>query len=219
MDFIFDPSLVLYLPLYELDGASFMSKDIYGHLCTVTGAIWTPQGRSFDGSDDNVNCGNDTALDIGICGGTFVAWLKPAAVAATYIAVMKGGGGAGSINYRLGIDATLLDFRADIGGTVRTLTSAGKPVSVNEWICFSAKLQYLSDLVWTRMFLYIDGIEYAQATYGSFPIITTSNLRIGSSDIPNLFYNGVIGEVLIYNRPLTALEIQRNYLATKWRYR
>ena len=65
MDFIFDPSLVLYLPLYQPDGASFASRDAYGHLCTVTGALWTPQGRTFDGADDIIDLGNNvqTVLD------------------------------------------------------------------------------------------------------------------------------------------------------------
>ena len=51
-DFIFDPSLALYLPLYELDGASFVSRDAYGYLCTITGASWKLRGYKFDGVDD-----------------------------------------------------------------------------------------------------------------------------------------------------------------------
>ena len=43
--FKYDPSLVLYLPLGELDGDKFMSRDAYGHLCAVTGATWTPNSR------------------------------------------------------------------------------------------------------------------------------------------------------------------------------
>lgn len=49
-----DPTLVLYLPFHQLDGTSFMSKDKHGHLCSVTGALWTPRGRSFDGVDDQI---------------------------------------------------------------------------------------------------------------------------------------------------------------------
>ena len=33
MDYIFDSSVALYLPLCELDGTSFQSKDAYGHMC------------------------------------------------------------------------------------------------------------------------------------------------------------------------------------------
>jgi len=31
-------------------------------------------------------------------------------------------------------------------------------------------------------------------------------------------FDGRIGEVRLYNRALTPLEIENNYLATKWRY-
>lgn len=63
-DFIRDSSLVLYLPLYELQGTSFLSKDTYGHTCTVTGTTLTPTGRSFDGIDDNIEIAAHSALDI-----------------------------------------------------------------------------------------------------------------------------------------------------------
>ena len=55
--FKLDPSLVLYLPLYELDGSSFRSRDAYGHLATVTGALWTPQGRTLMGQMTKLTAG------------------------------------------------------------------------------------------------------------------------------------------------------------------
>ena len=67
MNFIFDPSLVLYLPLYQLDGASFVSKDAHGHLCSVTGALWRPNGRWFDGTDDTIAA--DSVASAGFFGG------------------------------------------------------------------------------------------------------------------------------------------------------
>ena len=64
MDFIYDPYLVLYLPLYQLDGSSFASRDAYGNPGTVAGALWRPQGRFFDAIDDVLDCGNGTSLQI-----------------------------------------------------------------------------------------------------------------------------------------------------------
>ncbi len=37
--------------LRKHDGVEFVSDDAYGRLCTVTGALWTPRGRTFDGDD------------------------------------------------------------------------------------------------------------------------------------------------------------------------
>ena len=64
MNFIYDPSLVLYLPFYQLDGASFMSKDKHGYPCTVTGALWRPDGHYFDGTDDKIVVPDAASLDI-----------------------------------------------------------------------------------------------------------------------------------------------------------
>lgn len=36
------------------DGQSFMSRDVYGHLCTVHGAVWYADGAYCDGSDDYI---------------------------------------------------------------------------------------------------------------------------------------------------------------------
>ena len=63
-ELVLDPSLVLWLPFRYLDGGSFMSRDAIGHECTNYGSLWTSQGRSFDGTDDYVDCGNDESLDI-----------------------------------------------------------------------------------------------------------------------------------------------------------
>ena len=35
-------------------GQSFMSHDVYGRICAITGAVWNLDGRSFDGVDDKV---------------------------------------------------------------------------------------------------------------------------------------------------------------------
>jgi len=78
---ITDPNLVLYLPLHRLDGASFMSRDAYGHLCTVTGALWTPQGRSFDAvPDDYITVPDHSVFDIS-AELTVLVWVKCANLA------------------------------------------------------------------------------------------------------------------------------------------
>ena len=64
--FILDPTLRLYLPLWKLDGASFASRDAYGHLCTPVGAFWTPQGYDFDGVDDKITVTHHASLDFGL---------------------------------------------------------------------------------------------------------------------------------------------------------
>ena len=77
MDFIVDPSLVLYLPLYKKDGSSFVSGEGYGHLGTVSGALWRPNGRYFDGVDDKINLPDVSPLSP-TSQITLEAWFNPA---------------------------------------------------------------------------------------------------------------------------------------------
>ena len=51
-----------------------------------------------------------------------------------------------------------------------------------------------------------------------FPDTTSATQRIGNNGPNTGYMNGNIAQVSIYNRALTASEIQQNYLATKGRY-
>lgn len=208
MDFVLDPSLALYLPLHRLDEASFMSKDAYGHLCTVTGALWRPNGRWFDGSDDLINCGTSPSLDI--TGGiTLEVWVYASTTGAFQTIIDKG------LEYyclRLTsgnfLEFKWLDESSDYHTTAPPFTS------------------YFN--LWTHIVATYDGsnaVVYLNLTpltesEGNHTINTTSfGLFLGARYNNANPFNGTIGEVRVYRRALTPLEIQRNYLATKWRYR
>ena len=67
---------VLALDLKKKDGASFMDRSVYGHLCTNYGSKWQLDGRYFDGVDDYVDCGNDASLNI-TDAITIKVWVRP----------------------------------------------------------------------------------------------------------------------------------------------
>ena len=73
---IITEGLILHLPLYELNGDSFISKDDYGHACTASGAYWTSHGHYFDGVNDNVSIAHHTSLNPS-AEMTHVAWIYP----------------------------------------------------------------------------------------------------------------------------------------------
>ncbi len=218
MDFIFDPSLVLYLPLYELDGASLMSKDAYGRLCTVTGAMWTPQGRSFDGGDDYIVLPNQAALNFGLGDFSLEAWIKADTSVATYRKIVNMDD-LTSNRYALYVNQTSGSFIAEIrlDGTTRSANS-GVAVNDNTWHHLVATFDrdgYIRD--------YIDGAAKGAlrdtSDLASVDCSPNVNLYIGMLSGGSQFFIGVIGEVRIYNRALAPSEVLRNYLATKWRYR
>ena len=213
MNFIFDPSLVLYLPLYQLDGASFVSKDAHGHLCSVTGALWRPDGRNFDGSDDNIGIPNHTALQI-TSAITIEAWVK-------ILGAHKSGYGAlwwdgrDSVRNRLmiGDNGSLLVEFITVNGTNNFETAGAGSIASDTWTHIVLTYNGSEIVGW---------IDAAKKT----PDAATGNIRgstatryIGKGTTASYNLNGLIGEFRVYNRALTPPEIQHNYLATKWRYR
>lgn len=205
-----DSSLVLDLPLYKLDGASFMSKDAYGHLAAVTGALWTPRGREFDADDDKIVVPDHDSLDIAD-GLTLEGWIRVFNTGNSSIL-----GKATTIwtetSYTLQVwsnEQPAFDLSSD-GGSPHAL--AAKAISLNVWYHIVGTFKR-PDRV-----LYINGLESASDSWDNDIHVGTSDLYIGKYAGDSDTLDGMIGEVRIYNRALTPLEIQGNYLATKWRY-
>ncbi len=210
MDFILhekNPSLALYLPLYEPDGASLMSKDKHGHLCTVTGAIWTPSGREFDGQDDYIDCGTSDSLRMDNSDWTMEAWVKIKAI-----------GNLMSISER----ANQWGMRISAGGNLQFVIPGIASATADTRILSALTLYHLGivyDQGADKLYYYVNGILSSFPTFSSTPSGAPGTIYIGARKSSNdLWVNGLIGEIRIYGRFLTPLEIQHNYLATKWRY-
>ena len=207
-----DPSCVLYLPLHRLDGASFMSKDAYGHLCTVTGALWRPNGRWFDGLDDKITVPDHAALDITVAI-TMEVWTKFDTVNfnANDSIISKGSRAGATTGYNFYPDAgNNLWMGMALDGT----WTSGKII------------QDLSQDTWYHLVAVYDGSNYIGYKNGAVQLSPAKTGAIVVNDIDvsimfggSAYMNGNIGEIRIYNRALTPLEIQGNYLATKRRYR
>ena len=207
MNLIFDPSLVLYLPLHELDSGSLMSRDACGHACTVTGALWRLNVRDFDGIDD--------VIDTGAWGysgnvGTFELWVKghdtPPSTAQNLIDFR--GDGVLACQWSNGVAGRIAVYSVD---------------ATDDWSVIAP-----SDVAWhhivflldgTSADLYLDSVKQGVTqTITPFSIASSTAVGIGNLSAGGAPFDGEIGEVRIYNRALSPLEIQQNYLATKWRY-
>ncbi len=218
---MFDPYLVLYLPLHQLDGASFMSRDAHGHLCTVTGAGWRPNGRYFDGMHDIISVPDHPKLNFGADGDfTIMVWFNELATQGNGFLVAKRDTDTGDRRIMMLLSNTTNKLIANIkGGTNNSPTLASK-VSVHNdglWHCgvFSCDRDNSSGAV-----LDLDGeIQDAVDPTGVGDISTVGRtLVIGASYTVSWFGN-LIGEVAIWNRALPFAERQNLYLATKWRYK
>ncbi len=212
MDFIFDSGLVLYLPLVERDGSALTSKDACGHLGTVTGARWMPQGRSFDGVDDQISLGQPSILNI-TSQITVECWFKSPLTNTTGFAanmvVAKGWNNSRGyyINFFHSNGIVYGGFNDSGVAKERSFTA-----SANTWY----------HVVWTyngrQLILYVQGVQSGSALNytGDIDATPADNFLLGNDG--GRYGKCTIGEVRIYNRALTSLEVRHNYLATKWRY-
>ena len=219
-NFIFDSSLVLYLPLYQLDGASFMSRDAYGHLCTVTGALWRPSGRYFDGVDDYIH---RTVADWRNADqqGTIIVWFKcPADI--TDRALFASSDKATTVHYlNFLIRGTHKLGVAQVNGDTMDGVAGGTDVDDDTWhmgalVSNGSAYRIFSDANEETLTV------FSGTNKGDWFADTANrdNFAVGVLKRTSLvcYLTGNIGEVLIYSRALTQLEIQRNYLSTRWRY-
>jgi len=223
VNFVSDPGLVLYLPLCELDGSSFMSRDAYGHLCTVTGALWRHKGRWFDGADDVITIPKTTVIDnIFAGGGTLIAWINPASDGEGNVAKIasKNNGWLWNVFSELtgNVKARLYVWRDGDDGY---WDLDNRNITLNAWNCFA--VTYNSDSVNNDPIFYINGVVAASSESGTPTDAqgddSGDDLLLGNNAGGTNTWDGLIGEVMGYSRILTPLEIQDIYLATKWRYR
>jgi len=211
-EFVHDPSLVLDLPLYKLDGAEIASQDAYGHLCTVTGALWTPQGRRFDGTDDYIDCGASSVFEFTSGDFSFIFWINTPLT------------GTMDVLFRQNTDTTVGYWARVVSDGRIGLRTSQAAANQNS---YSDAGSVVAD-TWTHIGItrvgasvkfYKAGVLLGYNAEGTHidPTVSSSNLLIGKG-VAALWYKGITGEVSGYNRALSPLELQRDYLATKWRY-
>ena len=221
-----DIGCVLYLPLYLLDaadGQSFMSKDKYGHLCTVTGAIWTPQGRTADGNDKIVV--PTTASIAGLSPLSILVWAKSSNTEAAWRGLVN--------KYATSNREWLFDiwgqtaaprFRFivyDESANANILTEYnGSDINDGSWHLLAGTWD--GGTVGSGIDLYRDAILLTTTDGSTGTLVAIEALAADVQIFTQLndasYYIGDVGGVWICNKKLTPLEIQNIYLATKWRY-
>jgi hypothetical protein len=211
---ILNSNLVLYLPLHKTDGDSFMSRDGYGHVVTVTGALWTPQGRTFDGTDDVINCGAAAALAALTDNMTIESWIKPISLGENNLGRILDKTGTAARGFYLTMSATAkVLFCIYVGGVLKYAASAANSVPFGTWAHITGVFNG------TNVLICANGVwSTGDTTAGPIDAHSSDDLLIGDTSASLRCFNGSIGEVRIYNRALSPVEVTHNYLATKWRY-
>jgi hypothetical protein len=198
------PGLVAAYGFNENAGVQVGDASGQGNVGTIAGATWTANGKfgsalSFDGSTSWVTIADAPSLDL-TNGMTIEAWVNPASSAGWQSVVLKetSGGlayalyGENNANHPSGYVHT----NADMG------VNGSAVLPLNTW----THLALTYDGATLRMFM--NGTQVGSAAVPGAAVTSSSPLRIGGDSVWGEYFSGLIDEVRIYSRALSATEIQ-----------
>jgi len=207
-----DPTLVLDLPFSEGVGDTVHDRSLYGNHGTIYEASWVDgkigKALSFDGVDDYVEVLHSPSLNITDVI-TAMCWIKTTASypAGFHIGVIqKMDFGAPYHGKELGITNNHIYFHAGGFYAVNILDGA---LVINDGVWHHVVGGYDG----ANSFIYIDGsLDVSEPRTNNLDD-NEENLDLARaySEAPSHYFNGVIDEVRVYNRVLTAEEILRLY--------
>jgi parallel beta-helix repeat protein len=191
----------------------------------VNGPVWTVgkvgNALSFDGIDDIVNVSDSGLWDFGTGAFTIDAWINTRDKTKTMRIVSAGHGGTdyGSNLWTLGFGQnpgwgpeTVITYAVKSGGGFFDFFSNSLTDSYNnnDWAYIAVVKSG------TSIAFYFNGNNVGGSDILYFPSNAKSHLTIGArqSDTPEdytEFFDGLIDEVAVYNRTLSADEIQQHY--------
>jgi hypothetical protein len=189
----------------ESAGAAVADGSAAGNDGTVSGAAWTASGRfggalRFDGVDDSVSVPDADSLDLAR-GMTLEAWVKPSALGSVSRSVI------------------LKEQPGDVAYGLYAHTSAGKPVGQSSiggyeevFGASALPLDTWSHLAMTydgaTQRLYVGGVLAASRAVSGAMTASAGALKIGGNAIWGEWFDGVIDEVRVYDRALSAAEVR-----------
>ena len=188
----------------EASGTAVTDSSGTGNAGTITGATRSASGRyggalSFDGLNDLVSIADSNSLDL-TTGMTLEAWVRPVAVTNWRTVLLKERPGGFSYALYAGTDTGRPGGFLDIGGERSTRGTAALPL--NTWTHVAATYDG------ANLRFFVNGTQTGVLTStGAIPA-TTGQLRIGGNSVWSEWFRGLIDEVRVYNRALTAVEIQ-----------
>jgi hypothetical protein len=196
--------LVLALGFNEGTGVTVADASGNGNAGALNSATWSTAGRfgnalSFNGSSALVTVNDSNSLDL-TTGMTLEAWVNPSVVNSAWRDVIY----KGNDNYYL--EATSTNGSRPAAGAIINGSYAegygSAPLAVNTWTHLASTYDG------TVFRLYVNG-SLVSSSPATGTIATSANpLQIGGDSIYGQHFAGLIDEVRIYNRALSASEIQ-----------
>jgi hypothetical protein len=173
----------------------------------VNGVVPLSNAMSFDGANDYVNCGSNTILvnSSVVCS----LWFKTITTGIQRIIFKSKDNSNVNPAYELYIISGVLHFNLNGTGAITV------PISINTWYNVAGVYDYVNK----KQRLCLNGIFITETTKDIILPITEYPLGIGR----NVYYTdypfiGLINDIAIYNRALTADEVLQNFNSTRYKY-
>jgi hypothetical protein len=181
-----------------------------GNHGTISGATWSSSGRfgralNFENAD-LVTVPDSASLDL-TGAMTIEAWLRPSSTNSWRTVAVKEG--SSSIVYGLYANSRPVSGGGDDGPSGHVFVSGGETIA--------RATDRLSQDLWTHLAMTYDGTALRVyedgiliASRSAVGTVTTSSgaLRIGGNVLKGEFYRGLIDELRVYRRALSATEIR-----------
>ena len=208
IDAISDPitpvsdNLVFNAPMWqtELDADPFTTIDDTGYSCNVTGATWTSDGRTFDGVTDFISTNITFTTPY-----TLSVWAKCDQVPSVR-----------------GVGSTLTDS-AILNEAAFSITTVDRIYFYNGAdILYAVPDPIFTD--WHMFTVVVDGASSSITIDDGTPVTGTMSgpsiktLYFGTNGVKNVWHEGTIGKVQVYDKALTTVEVNQNFYATRAKY-
>jgi hypothetical protein len=215
--------LVLYYTFDRDDGSNITDGSTKANHATVSGARFTPEGKSggamvFDGADDYLDAGNPASLQL-TSDFTLAAWVWAERTQDGFGIITKSQGSPEQarrgIEFCLGNDDNLSAYFWD--ASTRYFSGGVKRPTIRRQEWTQVVLQHDSTLPEHQMRFFINGVA-CEAGFGyenvsSIPVVRNVDepVRIGCMRPGMHHFKGRLDQVMIYNRVLSKDEVQNLY--------
>jgi hypothetical protein len=196
-------SLVAAYSFNEGSGTTVHDASGNSHTGTLQGGTsWATSGKygkalSFNGTNAYVNIPNSSLLQLRTAM-TLEAWVNPTKLTGVWRDVIY----KGNDNYYLEADSTSGKpaTRATTGGSLLGTSSP----AVNTWTHLTGTYDGAT------LRFYVNGVQVSSRAQTGAITISTNALQIGGDSIYGQYFSGIVDEVRVYSRALSATEIQHD---------